>query len=239
MSFHWVSLLVLAFALSLDSFGVGVTYGLRKLKIPLMSIIIISLCSGLVIGISMQVGKLMTRFISPEYTSWIGAFILIGIGCWSLIQPLLRQGHHESESARNDSAAEVQLMESDGKGAREQVQEMEPRQVYSLEIRKWGIVIQILRSPSAADMDDSGSISAMEAMWLGIALSLDAFGAGLGAAMLGYSPVLTSLCITLFGGVFLVMGMKTGFRFSALRSMRMFGVVPALLLIIMGIMKLL
>ncbi|MXO81323.1 sporulation membrane protein YtaF, partial [Paenibacillus sp. OT2-17] len=30
MANHWGALLLLAFALSLDSFGVGVTYGLRK-----------------------------------------------------------------------------------------------------------------------------------------------------------------------------------------------------------------
>lgn len=40
------SLLLLAFALSLDGFGVGITYGLRKMKIPLLSVLIISLCSG-------------------------------------------------------------------------------------------------------------------------------------------------------------------------------------------------
>ena len=60
------------------------------------------------------------------------------------------------------------------------------RMVFTLELRKLGVVIQILRSPSKADMDNSGSISTQEAMWLGIALSLDAFGAGLGAALLGF-----------------------------------------------------
>ena len=34
------SLLILAFAVSLDSFSVGLTYGLRKVKIPLKSILL-------------------------------------------------------------------------------------------------------------------------------------------------------------------------------------------------------
>jgi putative Mn2+ efflux pump MntP len=41
-----ISLLILAFAVSLDGFGVGVMYGLRKIRIPLVSIGIISLWSG-------------------------------------------------------------------------------------------------------------------------------------------------------------------------------------------------
>lgn len=63
-------------------------------------------------------------------------------------------------------------------------------------------------------MDNSGSISAQEAMWLGIALSLDAFGAGLGAALLGFPTLWTALIIALFSGAFLSLGMKVGLRFS-------------------------
>jgi putative sporulation protein YtaF len=88
-------------------------------------------------------------------------------------------------------------------------------------------------------MDASGSISSMEAMVLGIALSLDAFGAGLGAALLGFSPVSTSLMIAVFSGTFLLLGMKTGLRLSGSYWMKHAAVLPALLLIAMGIMKLL
>ena len=60
-----VSLLILAFAVSLDGFGVGVMYGLRKIRIPLLSIGIISLWSGIIIYSSMQIGVLMSSFMSP------------------------------------------------------------------------------------------------------------------------------------------------------------------------------
>ncbi|WP_025716674.1 MntP/YtaF family protein [Paenibacillus sp. 1-18] len=241
MANHWGALLLLAFALSLDSFGVGVTYGLRKMKIPLLSIAIISVCSGLVIGISMQLGALLSRVLSPVYTTVFGAVILICIGCYSLIQAL-----HRKEDLTDDPVIGSVLDQKKGAGSTETAKTslnapeiQQERTVFSLEFRKWGLVIRILRSPSAADMDSSGSISAMEAVWLGIALSVDAFGAGLGAAMLGFQPLSTALAITLFSGTFLIAGMKAGFFLSAFRFMKALGVLPALLLIMMGILKLL
>ncbi|MGZ0040490.1 MntP/YtaF family protein [Paenibacillus ottowii] len=265
MANHWGALLLLAFALSLDSFGVGVTYGLRKMKIPLLSIAIISVCSGLVIGISMQLGELLSRVLSPVYTTVFGAVILICIGCYSLIQALYRKEDLTEEAAEfpgnlrlaeqadpgNISAlegkksaedADTESILSSGKGLSTETSlelQQEERTLFSLEFREWGLVIRILRSPSAADMDRSGSISATEAVWLGIALSVDAFGAGLGAAMLGFHPLYTALAITLFSGVFLIAGMKAGFFLSAFRFMKALGVLPALLLIMMGILKLL
>ncbi|MEK4008090.1 manganese efflux pump [Paenibacillus sp. FSL H3-0333] len=235
-----LSLLLLAFALSLDGFGVGITYGLRKMKIPLLSIIIISLCSGVVIYGSMQVGVLLAKVVSPNAASSVGAVILVLMGCWSLFQMLTQKEKEQEEPAsaadkgnsgqetRQETAAAAQLAETELKPA-----------VFSLELRHLGVVIQILRTPSSADMDASGSISSMEAMILGIALSLDAFGAGLGAALLGFSPWSTSLMIAVFSGTFLLMGMKTGLRLSGSYWMKHAAALPAILLIVMGIMKLL
>lgn len=254
---HFISLLALALALSLDGFGVGITYGLRRTKIPLLSIVVISICSGLVIALSMQVGVLLSHVVSPDVASIVGAVILIGIGAWSLLQLIRKRGKEQLETDNGvgegtgagtirSSTQASQEVQSKG---RNQVLalELEPsapggsleRMVFTLELRKLGVVIQILRSPSKADMDNSGSISVQEAMWLGIALSLDAFGAGLGAALLGFPTLWTALVIALFSGAFLSLGMKVGLRFAALRWMRRLSVLPALLLMFMGIMKLL
>jgi len=221
---HILALTLLAFAVSLDSFGVGITYGLRQVKIPLLSIVIISVLSGVVIGISMQVGVLLAHFVSPKIASLVGAIILIVMGLWSLVQMLIQKEKDQVLEPVKVEKLPMPLTE---------------RQVFSLEIRKLGLVIQILRTPSSADVDKSGSISGYEAMWLGIALSLDAFGAGLGAALLGFSPLSTSLVIALFSGSFLVMGMNAGFRFATKSWTRHMTALPALMLIIMGIMKLL
>jgi len=45
-----------------------------------------------------------------------------------------------------------------------------------------GILVRIINDKSAADLDRSGWITAKEACYLAVALSLDAFGVGIGAA---------------------------------------------------------
>ena len=49
--------------------------------------------------------------------------------------------------------------------------------IFNFEIKSLGVVINILQKPTEVDFDNSGTINGVEALVLGIALSLDAFGA--------------------------------------------------------------
>jgi putative Mn2+ efflux pump MntP len=231
------SLVLLAFAVSLDGFGVGMTYGVRKIRIPVGSILIISLCSGLVILLSMLVGRFLTSWMSPHGASAVGACILIGIGIWALIQ-FGRGG----ESADNENGMSVRSRTANGtepNSASAAASQVSQRTVWTLEIRQWGIIIQILRRPSAADVDRSGIITTGEALLLGTALSLDAFGAGIGAALVGYPPVLTACLIAAASGSFLRMGTQIGFRVAGWRWMKQLTLLPGIMLITIGLLKLL
>jgi putative sporulation protein YtaF len=225
---HFASLLVLAFAVSVDGFGVGVTYGLRRIRIPLLSVVIIACCSGLVIFASMLVGSWITGYLSPFVAKLIGAVVLVGIGTWALLQ--LRRSGTEAQADDAEHAAEADSDQSD---------RSHPVLVVIVELKRLGLVIQILRTPQAADVDKSGTISAAEAVMLGVALSFDAFGAGIGASMIGLSPLLTPIMIAAASALFLLGGMKFGFRFSNWKGMRAVSVLPGILLIVIGICKLL
>jgi putative sporulation protein YtaF len=214
-----ISLLLLAFAVSLDGFGVGVMYGLRKIRIPLLSIAIISLWSGIIIFGSMQIGVWISSFMSVAVAKRIGAVILIGIGIWALIQMLLQKQQEPEELPKVT---------------------MEPslKKILYIELKRFGLVIQILRTPSIADVDKSGNISASEATLLGLALSLDAFGAGIGAALIGYAPIVTSTVIAFASGTFIAIGLRIGFLYAEMNWMKKLSIVPGCVLILMGIMKL-
>jgi putative sporulation protein YtaF len=95
-----------------------------------------------------------------------------------------------------------------------------------------------LRTPSIADVDKSGNISASEATLLGLALSLDAFGAGIGAALIGYAPIVTSTVIAFASGTFIAIGLRIGFLYAEMNWMKKLSIVPGCVLILMGIMKL-
>ncbi|MCD1258952.1 MntP/YtaF family protein [Paenibacillus athensensis] len=230
-----ISLLILAFAVSLDGFGVGVMYGLRKIRIPLLSVGIISLWSGIIIYVSMQIGVLMAAFLSPEAARRVGAAILIGIGVWALYQ-MRQQKQGDSAEAEGPVAlaAEVEAAAREAAAAAQRVKE-----IVNIELKRFGLVIQILRTPSMADVDRSGNISASEATLLGLALSMDAFGAGIGAALIGYEPVLTASVIALASGTFIATGLRVGLRFAEKSWMKKLSILPGCVLILMGLMKML
>lgn len=208
---------ILALAVSLDSFGVGVLYGIRKIRIPFISILIISFCSGIVIYASMNIGVLLLQVLSPSAAHMIGALILIGIGIWAIIQMKMQK--------KDEPSKEIPQLTKE-------------KRVLHLELKKLGLVIDILKTPSKADVDRSGNISAVEATFLGIALSLDAFGAGIGAALIGFSPLFTSITIAVACGLFITLGLKTGYLFSGMRWIRSVSILPGCILIVMGIFKL-
>jgi putative sporulation protein YtaF len=226
----FVSLLVLAFAVSLDGFGVGVMYGLRKIRIPLAPLAVISLWSGVVIFASMMIGTWLAAILSPVVAKKIGAVILVGIGIAALVQ-VFRQKDEDADASGDaaKSTAAGDVPETTGKSERE---------IFTWELRRFGLVIQILRTPTAADVDKSGNISVSEAMLLGLALSLDSFGAGIGAALIGFSPLLTSVVIAVASGTFIAVGLQIGLRYADTSWMNRLSFLPGCVLIAMGIMKL-
>lgn len=242
MLVHAASLLLLAFAVSLDGFGVGVTYGLRRIRIPVLSVIIIAFCSGLVVWLSMQIGSILTNYMSPSVAKLIGALLLMCIGVWALIQYWQRRKAGENGTDDDEGEAADRAASQVSGIAVTDVQpvsgEVTASAIVNLELKRLGIVIQILRTPQAADVDRSGTISASEAILLGFALSIDSFGAGLGAAMVGYDPLLTALVISTTSGLFLLAGMRLGFRFAGWRGMRALSVLPGIMLIVMGFLRL-
>jgi putative sporulation protein YtaF len=205
-----ISLLILAFAVSLDSFSVGLTYGLRKMSIPFKSIGIIACCSATALVIAMTIGRFIIKFFSPAFAESLGGIILICLGAWVLFQffrsEKLKDAPHE-------------------------------KTIVNFEIKSLGLVIHILQKPMSADFDKSGTITGIEALILGVALSLDAFGAGFGAAMLGYSPFYLALTVAFMSSLFVYLGLKVGSIFSKSDWIQRFTFIPGILLILIGIWK--
>ena len=58
---HIISALFLGFAANLDNFGIGVSYGVQKIRIPSLSNFFIALLSGIVTFISVLTGHLLSQ----------------------------------------------------------------------------------------------------------------------------------------------------------------------------------
>ncbi|EKN68598.1 sporulation membrane protein YtaF [Schinkia azotoformans] len=204
------ALLLLALAVSLDSFTVGLTYGLRKVSIPLKSILVISSCTFFVLLLAMGIGSVIEMYISYHAAERIGGIILIGIGIWVLIQFF---------TSNSDEA-------NPGK----------PKMV-EFEIKSLGLIVKILKKPMEADLDKSGTISVVEAFILGIALSLDSFGAGIGAALIDLPPILFALIVTFSSAFFVIAGINIGRIFGDLRWFNKFSLLSGVALILIGIFR--
>lgn len=126
-----------------------------------------------------------------------------------------------------------------GKSIQELVQQEEADQaLFQWKIARFGIMIQILKEPRRADLDRSGMISSKEALWLGLALSLDSCGAGIGMALMGYSPLWTSLCTAVSACLFLSAGLYLGEHVGEKLSYKKIKLLPGCLLIFIGVLRL-
>lgn len=211
---YWFSLLFLAFAISLDGFSVGTIYGLRKMHIPLTAILLISACSFLMIIVSMTMGNIIEPVLSPRAASNLGGGLLILIGSGALLQ------YFRGQRKRQEPKPQI-------------------RKQHRLKKKcsRLRIFAKIFRDPVSADLDHSGNISVIEASLLGLALSFDAFGAGISAAFLGYATIWTACIVAFMSGLFLWTGKTIGYRCSEMAFMNKASFIPGLLLIIIGIWK--
>ena len=85
------SVVLLAISLSLDAFGVGLSYGVRKIKIPILSKIIICFFSIFYAGIALIGGKYLASFLPQNISKIIGITILFGMGTLIIIQALIKK----------------------------------------------------------------------------------------------------------------------------------------------------
>ncbi|SHF51176.1 putative sporulation protein YtaF [Desulfofundulus australicus DSM 11792] len=209
------TILIFALALNMDAFAAGVAYGVRGIRLPFSSVLIISLMSVAAISLSMIAGNLLARAISLSFARHLGGIILILIGLWVLFQAM-REGNNEGEPAREE----------------------EPRPLVQIRIRTLGVMVQVLREPHRADLDRSGVISAGEAILLGLALAMDAFGAGFAFSMLGFDLMLTAFLVGAGHIITTYAGLLAGRTFGATTLGRHFSALPGCILILLGLFKL-
>ncbi|MFW6006960.1 MAG: sporulation membrane protein YtaF [Bacillota bacterium] len=82
-------ILLLATAVSVDSFSVGITYGLRKIKIGIIQLLIISGISTIGIYTTGFLGVNLSRYLGETTARYMGSLVIIGLGIWILFSTYL------------------------------------------------------------------------------------------------------------------------------------------------------
>ena len=182
-------LLLLSISLSLDAFAVSAAHALKSTRIPLCSKLIITFISILFFGSAMFLGEKVSTLFSPCASKIIGILLMLLICIWMLIQVLLHKKKGE-----------------------------EPKTIWHFSMRSLGLTFQIIRNPLLSDMDHSHSISPMEAIFLGVALSIDSISVGIGYSLIGSVNLLTPIFVGLFQLAFLYLGELIGQRITRFKN---------------------
>lgn len=210
--------LLLAIPISLDCFGIGITYGIKNTYItPIAKIIIFSIFF-IVTSIAVSIGTLIIEMFSLEFANIVGVILLVLMGIWMIYQSF-RPKRKEKKM--------------------DNIELSKPR-IYKLFIKPFGLTIQIIKDPSNSDLDHSNHIDAKEAFYLGLALSIDAFCAGVGCSAIGITSFYFPLFIAIFHILFLTLGSTIGKMLSSHTRIpdNIWSIISAVLLITIGISKL-
>ena len=214
--------LILTISSSIDSLGIGITYGIRKTTISFIAKMILFAIAFIVSVISIWIGGTLKDIFSPNIIGYIGSFILILIGIFIFLQ-----------SIKNKNISDKNI----NKSLREELNEQQ--KIYSFFIKCLGITVQILKNPISSDFDKSNTIDAKEAVFLGLALSLDSFGVGMSFGMIENFTFYFPLFISLFQLFFLNFGNLLGKKLSNFSRIpeNFWSIISGILLIIIGLIR--
>ncbi|MGE5673693.1 MAG: sporulation membrane protein YtaF [Mycobacterium leprae] len=91
-------LILIGLTASLDNLAVGIAYGIRRIKVPVLSNLAMAGIAFLFTAFSAWVGDFTARFFPREIANAIGAALLISVGLWIMLTQSQAQGAEHDES---------------------------------------------------------------------------------------------------------------------------------------------
>ncbi len=94
-----LEILLLVTALSVDAFAAGFAYGVSKIKVPVLSVLIVSVVSSLTLAVSLILGEMVSNMIPQDLTRQFSFVLLFVLGVVKLFD---RSRHNEAEEANKN-----------------------------------------------------------------------------------------------------------------------------------------
>lgn len=189
----WVTVLTLALSSSIDNFGVGISYGIRGIRLSFLSNLIIAVIAFVFSYVGIVSGQYLSHVLPGMLSNVIGALFLIVIGLRIVLLTIPKKKKDLKADAEQADAIVIVTQEKNSK--------------YK----------DYLSEPEQADLDHSGDISFFEAIVLGIAVSINSLTNGIGAGLIGLSPLEISLASALFSFLALWWGGLLGKKVASVR----------------------
>ena len=209
-----LSLILLSISLSMDSLGIGISYGIRKIRIPLSAKLIICAISMIFTAVAVTLGTLILEIVPANIAEIIGVFMLASLGIFIILSSILpKKKRNKKEN---------------------------PKHVWSLALKPLGVTVKIIKNPVYCDFDKSNHIDTFEAIYLGVALSIDSFAAGISSVVSGgINSIMIPIAVGFAQLIFLSFGDLVGKKISSISKVdsKVFVIISGLLLIVMAFIR--
>ncbi len=233
---HLLSSLLLSLASNVDNFAVGIAYGVKRLKISLLSNLLIALISGLGTLLSMSVGDVISSYLPNPVANALGSIVLVVIGLWGIWETLKIEQKRKRkatlrsrEKSRSPVAAGNYQFASEGYSGEASYSQSNSRsglEDFSYE----GFVAR----PEKADTDRSGHIGPKEAIALSFGLAINNLGSGVGAGISDLNVPLTTIITFIVSVLAIAIGFFLGKGFSAKMTGLWPGMASGVLIVLLG-----
>ncbi len=218
----WIlSGILLAISLSMDALGIGVSYGLRGKKVPLLPKVIISLISLAFTAAAIGIGNIIVLFLPDQLAKLIGSGMLGVLGVAIIIQALSKkEGEVEPE-------LEVQRPQ---------------KKTWKIALKPLGFTIKIIRNEiygNGSKADSAAIMGIRESLYMGVALSIDSFGAGISSAVSGINNFFVPVMVGLCQFIFLSLGIFCGQKLTAIKKAdpQIFMLLSGAILVVLAIIR--
>ena len=210
------AIILIAISLSIDALGIGITYGIRKIRVPLAPKLIISIMSAIITFLSLTAGSQLKKILPAPFANLIGVSILLAMGIYLICQS------KKSSPEKNFDAKEKKSS------------------VYQIIIKSLNLTIKIIHEPQLADLNNSKTIELPEAFCIGLALSIDSIGSGIGLSILGFNNFLLPLATAICQYIFFTAGIFSGKKISKITpDNNKFVLISGIILIFIALIRIL
>ncbi len=178
--------LLLVLSLCLDTFVASIAYGNDKIKIPVISAVLINLVCSLLLAFSLLTGYFFKDFIPYHLASLLSFLILFTLGVYRLFEVFLKK-YFNKFLAKNKPL--------------------------TFKVFDFKFVLEVYANEIKADYDNSKILTGKEAFYLGFALSLDSIAVGFGSSLGNVNYIQVLILSFFIGMISLLFGVYLGKHF--------------------------
>lgn len=208
---HLLSALLLALSSNIDNFAVAIAFGVKRIRIGILSNLVIAIVTGIGTFLSLSAGQAISKYLPDKVANVIGSVVLVGIGLWVIWEALeLKKKRKRNKFQFPDTVGAEDFYEK-----------------FSYE--------GFLEKPERADTDKSGYIDVKESIALALGLTLNNLVVGVGGGISGLSVAITIFLSVMFSMLAIILGYSLGEQFRVKISIVWIETLSGILILVLGV----